>query len=132
MNRREEREWLVKISYESRARLEEGKKIEDFLINHDLHDASDYLIQSLRSLFIHVDAIDEFIESHLDHAKLDHLLRIDHAILRIAINELIYTKFAPLRVTINESVEIAKIYSDENSYKLINGILGTIAGEIDA
>ena len=53
----------------------------------------------------------------------------DRNILRLAVYEILNCPDIPVSVTINEAVEIAKKYGDENSYKFINGLLGAIAND---
>ena len=66
--------------------------------------------------------IDKFIEDNTD-LTLSTLACIDKAILRLAICELLYRKDIPEKVSINESISIAKKFSAEESYKFINNIL---------
>ena len=54
---------------------------------------------------------------------------MDKDILRIAICELVYVKDAPLKVIIDEAVELAKKYSTEDSASFVNGILGKVVIE---
>jgi len=77
----------------------------------------------------HLDEIDEAIKNHLskewDFTRLD---QVDKAILRLGVYEIIFTDLA-YQVVINESVEIAKLLSSENSTRFINGMLDKIAKE---
>jgi N utilization substance protein B len=53
---------------------------------------------------------------------------VDHNVLRLAIFELLFdNRAAPLRVAINEAVEIAKGYGSESSARFVNGVLGAVA-----
>ena len=60
---------------------------------------------------------------------LDQISRMDRIVLRIGLYELKYLKDAPIKVVINEAVELAKEFGGENSSKFINGVLGTIYKE---
>lgn len=57
---------------------------------------------------------------------IDQLSRMDRTVLRIGLYEMDYTK-TPLKVVINEAVELAKAFGGDNSSKFINGVLGTLA-----
>src|SRR3990167_7223305 len=57
---------------------------------------------------------------------LDKIAHIDLAILRLAAYELVVEKQVPPKVIIDEAVELAKAYGNDNSSKFINGVLGTI------
>lgn len=123
------REWLVKISYELEMNPEIAMDINKIFNNHGLSEKNEYLITSLESLIDNGREIDKAIADNLKSWKIDRLHSVDRAILRVSFNEILYTKLAPESVTINESVEIAKKYSSENSYQFINGVLsGLIKG----
>ncbi len=57
---------------------------------------------------------------------LDQIARMDRAVLRIGLYELLHHKDIPPKVIINEAVELSKAFGGENSSKFINGVLGTI------
>ncbi|MBV9279001.1 MAG: transcription antitermination factor NusB [Chloroflexi bacterium] len=56
----------------------------------------------------------------------------DRVALELAVYELVYERDAPVKVVINEAVELAKRFGAENSGRFVNGVLGTIAGELGA
>jgi len=68
--------------------------------------------------------IDEVIKENCKGWSFDRLNYIDVAILRLAIYEILYRDDIPMSVSINEAVELAKIYGDDNSSSFINGLLG--------
>lgn len=127
MKRAEQREWLMKLVYQTQLEEEHADRIDRLLEQYELNDRFPYIKDSLLSLYDHKEKIDELISDNLTNWTLDRLLRIDLAILRLAVNEMCFTQFAPVRVVINESVELAKNYSDENSYRFINGVLSSVA-----
>ncbi len=67
--------------------------------------------------------IDRCIQQHLDHWDLSRLARVDLALLRTGGYQLLYMKEIPSRVTIDETVEIAKKYGEQGSFRFINGVL---------
>ncbi|MEW6102897.1 MAG: transcription antitermination factor NusB [bacterium] len=73
--------------------------------------------------------IDKIIRDHLENWKIERLALIDHKILQIAIYELLFSKDAPSSVVIDEAIEISKMYSTVDSYRIINGILDKINKE---
>ncbi len=126
------REWLVKISYELLMDPEKAIEPEKLLEAHKLPAQNKYMKSSLESLINNTCQIDEAIDKNLDGRDPDRLYRLDRAILRVAFNEILFTKLAPESVSINESVEIAKKYSSENSYKFINGVLsGLVKSKVE-
>jgi N utilization substance protein B len=77
----------------------------------------------------HLEKIDEVIKNHLSKEwDFDRLDNVDRAILRLGVYEELFTDL-PYQVVINEAVEIAKLLSNENSTKFINGMLDKIAKE---
>jgi N utilization substance protein B len=72
------------------------------------------------------DEIDSLIENFLDKWSLSRILRIDLTILRMSVYEMLYVSEMPIKVSINEAILIAKEYSDDDSAKFINGVLGSI------
>lgn len=70
------------------------------------------------------EKIDTELNSVLKDAKLERLSYIDRALLRLAIFEIVIEKDIAYQIIINDIVEIAKNFSDDNSYKFINAILG--------
>lgn len=129
MTRREEREWLVKLAYERQINKEE-KPVAERLASHGLDAGNEYLAQSLQSLEDHEEEINQVIKDHLTNWSFDRLLRLDRAILQLAVNEMVFTQLAPPAVTINESVEIAKVYSDRQAYRFINGVLAGVSKDL--
>lgn len=70
--------------------------------------------------------IDSLIEVNSPDWKLNRMAKVDLAILRVAVTEILYLDDIPESVSINEAVEIAKKFSTEESGSFINGILGSI------
>ncbi len=78
----------------------------------------------------HEAEIDETIRRHAPAFPLEDLSPVDRNVLRLAIYEVRFdTRRAPLRVAINEAVDIAKGYGSESSGRFVNGVLGAVALE---
>lgn len=75
-------------------------------------------------------SIDEKIKNHLKDWSFERISKIDIAILRLAIYEIVYRQDIPCKVSVNEAVELAKIFSEDSSPAFINGILAEILKEI--
>jgi len=121
MNRKQEREELLKVLFEK-----------------DLNSESKAIGQFKNNLFIeklfndigeNKERIDSIIKGHLKDWSFERLPAVDRAILRIALAEILYREEIPLSVSINEAVEMAKKFSDEKSSKFINGLLGNLKDE---
>jgi N utilization substance protein B len=80
-----------------------------------------------------VEKLDEIITEHAPEWPLDQVAIIDRNILRVALWEFAVAKCTPIKVAINEAIELAKIYGSDSSSRFINGVLGSLvnhSGEI--
>jgi len=73
-----------------------------------------------------LEDIDKHIVTHAPKFPLQKIAKIDLAILRLAIYELLVDPKEPKKVVINEAVELAKELGGDKSYTFINGVLGTL------
>jgi transcription antitermination protein NusB len=71
--------------------------------------------------------LDAFIAVHAPEWPLDQVAIIDRNILRIALWEFAVSGDTPIKVAINEAVELAKTYGSDSSPRFINGVLGSLA-----
>ena len=77
-----------------------------------------------------LEEIDDTIRRYAPAFPLEDMAAVDRNVLRLAIYEVLFdTGRAPLRVAINEAVEIAKGYGSESSGRFVNGVLGAVALE---
>ncbi len=77
------------------------------------------------------EVLDKVITSHLKGWKMDRIGKTDLAILRVALYEIIYRKDIPYKVSINEAVELAKLFCDDSSPSFINGVLAGAFNEFN-
>ncbi|MCQ6273748.1 transcription antitermination factor NusB [Bacillus sp. V3B] len=86
-----------------------------------------YLNRLVTGVVEHIEAIDAHITKHLEKWTLERLAHVDRNLLRLSVYELLYCQDdVPVNVVIDEAVEIAKIYGDEQSSKFINGVLSNV------
>jgi transcription antitermination protein NusB len=78
------------------------------------------------------DTIEPIIKTKIDKWEPHHIAVIDLIILKMAVAEFLYFPTIPVTVTINEYVELAKIYSTPQSKKFVNGVLDAIQKELVA
>ena len=74
----------------------------------------------------HTNELDEMIKGRVSNWEINRIALIDRILIRIGICELLYFPDIPPKVSINESIEIAKEYSTAGSAKFINGILDAV------
>jgi transcription antitermination protein NusB len=78
-----------------------------------------------------LQSLDERIAEALQHWSVGRLSRVDHNILRLALWELLNLADIPARVTIDEAIELAKTYGDQDSGRFVNGVLDELAGRLN-
>jgi N utilization substance protein B len=94
-------------------------------------DLDEELILFFRSIVLGVlplrEQLDHFISAHAPDWPLDQVAIIDRNILRIAVYEFAVADDIPLKVAINEAVELAKSYGSDSAPRFVNGVLGALA-----
>ncbi len=90
-------------------------------------DDKEFVQRLVRGVLKAEEKLDDFIQPLAPEWPLDQIARIDKIILRIGVWELMNTQEVPVKVVINESVELAKGFGADNSSKFVNGVLGTAA-----
>ena len=91
--------------------------------------AADLARQIVAAVIERRDQIDAQIESLAPRYPVVQLARIDRALLRSAISELLHCPATPARVAIAEWVELGRTYSGEPARRLLNGVLGRVAAD---
>ncbi len=92
--------------------------------------SSDFLEALVLGCMEHKDELDALISQHLENWKLERVGTVDRNILRVAVYEMKYMNDIPENVTMNEAIEIAKVFGDEESKRFINGVLSKIKQSI--
>lgn len=85
----------------------------------------DYIAGLVRGVFSHGAELDAYIEKYAVGWKFSRIDRVAAAIMRVTMYEILYMPEIPNKVAINEAIEIAKRYEDEDVVRFINGILGS-------
>lgn len=89
-------------------------------------EENDFIVDLVKGTLKNEKKIDSFISPAAPEWPIEQIAKIDIAILRMAVYELLISHEVPPKVAINEAVELAKAFGGENSSKFINGVLGTI------
>lgn len=107
--------------------IETEKTLENdmnYLLNKEI------IFKYINEIFQNFDFINEKIQKFSIGWQTSRISKVDLAILRLSIYEIIFNDDIPNKVAINEAIEIAKAYSIENSPKFINGILAKVLNEV--
>ncbi len=86
----------------------------------------DYTKEVLTGIEREKDAIDRLIKDACDNWRLDRITYVDINILRLGIYEMLFSEDVPPKVAIDEAIEIAKKYGNEDSREFINGVLDRV------
>jgi N utilization substance protein B len=78
----------------------------------------------------HVQELDDIIEPYCEHWSIDRMGVVDRNILRIGVFEIRFMDDIPFKVSIDEEVEVAKLFGSDDSGSFINGILDSIAKDL--
>ncbi|RBW70608.1 transcription antitermination factor NusB [Bacillus taeanensis] len=85
-----------------------------------------FLVQLVYGTTDHLEEIDNILKDHLEKWTLNRVANVDRAILRLAVHEMMFEKDIPVNVSMNEAIELAKVFSGEESSRFINGVLSKI------
>jgi transcription antitermination protein NusB len=94
-------------------------------------ETAEYSREIVDAVVQHRDVLDAQFEAAAPAYPMVQLARIDRALLRSALGEMLHCPTTPARVVISEWVGLARTYSGEPARRLLNGVLGRIAGRED-
>ena len=100
------------------------QRLEEQPLDAELSDFARRLVAGARA---YAAALDELIQTHAPEWPLDQMAIIDRNILRLAIWEFAVDRQTPVKVAINEAVELAKLYGSDSAPRFVNGVLGALA-----
>src|SRR5699024_12516154 len=118
MNRRQAREEAFKILFEQYINTQEL----------DIHAKTDdtYIINVVTGVLKEQERIDEKIKQHLKNWTFERIAPVEKAILRLSVYELLFVESIPIAVSINEAVELAHAYADDQSSKVVIGVVSNM------
>ena len=99
-------------------------RLEDSPLPDDLAEFAHRIIFGILPI---TKTLDQLIAKYAPEWPLDQIAAIDRNILRMALWEFAVYRETPLKVAINEAVELAKLYGSESAPRFINGVLGALA-----
>ena len=113
---------MIDIAEKSLMALE----IAEFTTLDSQSEVKDYAVSIAEYFQKNHEEVDNIIQKYAKNWDLGRLVKMDKDILRIAIVELLYMKDAPMKVIVDEALELAKKYSTDDSASFINGILAKV------
>lgn len=128
--RRKAREFALQVMYAiDQSKLSCDEVLRRFwAVNHEVSaESRSFTEQLVKGTFERLQEIDDLISKYSANWKIGRMSVVDRNILRTAIYELNWCGDIPVRVTLNEAIEIAKVYGTEESGSFVNGILDKAA-----
>ena len=133
MGRREMREHIFKLlflrEFNEAADMPEQMKLYFDNMEELAPTEQAYMEDKYNKIQEHLEEIDQLLNEISTGWKTKRMGRVDLNILRLAVYEMKYDEDVPVKVAINEAVEIGKTFGGEDSASFINGILGKVARE---
>lgn len=135
MNRHQSREKAVQVLFSIDMTQAEPKEVlanmleeEDEQVNEERN--LEFLTELVEGTAAHQSEIDQAVSQYLRGWTMGRLANVDRAILRLAGYEMMYREDIPIKVTLNEAVELAKMYGTDDSPKFINGVLSSLVKDL--
>ncbi|KAA0549471.1 transcription antitermination factor NusB [Bacillus sp. BGMRC 2118] len=124
MKRRTAREKAIQALFQ----LDLNEQEPSLAIEHVLEgkESDEFLEQLVLGTTENKQEIDNILIKNLENWSLDRIGNVDRAILRLAVYEMKYEESIPQNVSINEAIELAKIFGDDESSKFINSVLSKV------
>ena len=110
-------------------RLGTAVELPEFVQLANQHEVREYTLELMETVYRRRQEIDQMLDQVMVDWQLNRLPQIDRNILRIAVAEIAFLDMQD-KVAINEAVEIAKRYSDEDGYRFINGVLRKVTDKL--
>ena len=133
MNRREEREQAFLLLFET---VFDGARAAEEVYEtakeaRDLED-SKYIHRVLSGVAEHKEELDALIAAHSQGWSRDRISATASAAMLLAVYEMKYCEDIPVRVSLNEAIELMKKYDEDRARVFVNGVLNAIAKELEA
>ncbi len=130
MTRREEREQAFILLFEKSFNEEtELSELYDLAVENEVVCGSEFVKTLAFKAWENIAEIDAAIEKYSVGWKISRISKVALAVLRLAVCEIRYFDDIPVKVSINEAVELCKKFASKDDYSFVNGILGSVSKE---
>ncbi|MGQ9823403.1 MAG: transcription antitermination factor NusB [Desulfotomaculales bacterium] len=131
MSRRKAREFALQALFQIDVGKAEPEKAMSYAAEEKVlkPEEIDFAKQIVLGVIAHKEEIDRIISRVSHEWEVSRMAAVDRNILRAALYEIIYRPEIPAAVSVNEAVELAKVYGGEDSGRFVNGILGQVIRE---
>ena len=129
-NRRHQRRFAFQVIYslnftKAMTKGELARSFDNFWTEEefDIEREGSYAWSMVEGVFDNRSQIDEIIAGHSQHWKLNRIAKVELTILRLSLFEMLFAPDVPFKVAMNEAIELAKDFGDDNSKTFVNGVL---------
>ena len=134
MSRRTAREHIFKIIFQTEFHKEDEINEAIELYKDNMEDANEsdmrFIKSEIKGIIENKGAIDDTINRYAEGWDISRIAKVDLAILRLSIYEILFADDIPNKVSANEAVELAKLFSSDKSPAFINGVLGKVISNL--
>ncbi len=125
--RRQSRERALQVLFQWDIHGKAGAWLEDFWAQHPAsEDVKSFADRLVDGVIAHKAELDKLIGAYATNWKVSRMPVVDRNILRAALYELLWMPDVPAKVTVNEAIELAKRFADDEAKKFVNGILDQV------
>ncbi|MFC2034505.1 transcription antitermination factor NusB [Chloroflexota bacterium] len=127
--RRKARAFAIQALYEIDSAWHETEEVVTRLLAEERlsEETANFIYELVRGVIQNKEKIDESISIFAPAWPMEQMPVVDRNILRLAIFEIMLDNEVPVKVAINEAVELAKTFGSDNSSKFVNGVLGSVS-----
>jgi N utilization substance protein B len=100
------------------------------VITNNSHEDKDFIINLFRKTILRSDEFDKLIDDKVKNWDMDRIALMDMLLIKMALVEILESPSIPIKVTLNEYIELAKLYSTPKSKVFVNGILDKLIGDL--
>lgn len=134
MNRKKTREATIKLLFETIVHKYQYEEVLNTFKEHHLEENPSvekeidikYIERIIKGIVDNNSLLEDKIKDNLVKRTINRISIINLAILKLAIYEILFEEDIPTNVSINEAIELSKIYSDDKSPNFINGVLDSV------
>jgi len=128
VNRGSARELLMQLLFQMEAQQDFSDELKNNYLENitGVRNQLDYINTMFAKVIDNLQIIDDVIDNNSRKWKVSRMPKVDIAILRLAVAEMLFADDIPCEVSINEAVNLAKKFSTDESGKFINGILSSV------
>ena len=131
MNRKTARENAFILLFEGACKNDEtAEEIFAKAVEYREFEYDDYVKRVFFGAYENAQIIDETVEASLQGWKKERVSAVSKALFKLATFEMMFMEDIPVKVSINEAIELSKKYDDEKAYGFVNGVLNAVADKL--